>query len=76
MALGRLSVTVGHKGEASTWHDYVMREGIHAPKEGDKERVIIKEHGNMPYWVKDGDEFQSTHPCGVRRGVSSITISL
>lgn len=56
MALGRLSVTVGHKGEASTWHDYVMREGIHAPKEGDKERVIIKEHGNMPYWVKDGDE--------------------
>lgn len=56
MALGRLSVTVGHKGEASTWHDYVMREGIHAPKEGDKERVILKEHGNMPYWVKEGDE--------------------
>lgn len=56
MALGRLSVTVGHKGEARTWHDYVMREGIHAPKEGDKERVILKEHGNMPYWVKEGDE--------------------
>lgn len=56
MALGRLSVTVGHKGEASTWHDYVMREGIHAPKANDKERVILKEHGNMPYWVKEGDE--------------------
>ena len=56
MALGRLSVTVGHKGEASTWHDYVMREGIHTPKENDKERVILKEHGNMPYWVKEGDE--------------------
>lgn len=53
MSIARLSVKVGHAGKASPHASYIAREGEYAKYTERGEKLVHKEHGNMPKWAQD-----------------------
>ncbi len=76
MALARLTVKVGHVGKGSPHASYIAREGEYAKYTERGEKLVHKEHGNMPTWAdgqpqvfwKAADEYTSKN-VGKKGGV-------
>lgn len=57
MSLARLTVKVGHVGKGSPHASYIAREGEYSKYTERGEKLVHKEHGNMPTWAHEPQVF-------------------
>ena len=62
MATYHCSVKKGKSGKGSPHANYIMREGEFSNAKM-KEDLVHKEHGNLPSWAKDGNDFWKNADC-------------